>query len=173
MRWRGAYEKAKLNCVPAFDRVLVLWETIGMKDKKRPKLPRGLHWAPKSQYISFNWRDSRGKQHGQSTHTTDPAEALIFKLDFLKKQRESLDQLENATENLGTLSLQRVSEMYFNWKRASSSANTICREQRMLKNVLRFFGSETVVRSISLAKIRQYQQTRRTGGPRRDSKEPS
>jgi len=133
-----------------------------MKDKKRPKLPRGLHWAPKSQYISFNWRDSRGKQHGQSTHTTDPAEALIFKLDFLKKQRESLDQLENATENLGTLSLQRVSEMYFNWKRASSSANTICREQRMLKNVLRFFGSETVVRSISLAKIRQYQQTRRS-----------
>jgi len=37
-----------------------------MKDKKRQRLPRGLHWDPKSQYISFNWRDSRGKQHGQS-----------------------------------------------------------------------------------------------------------
>ena len=133
-----------------------------MKDKKRQRLPRGLHWDPKSQYISFNWRDSRGKQHGQSTHTTDPAKALIFKLDFSKKQRESLDQLENATENLGTLSLQRVSEMYFNWKRAGNAANTISREQKMFKNVLRFFGSQTVVRTISLAKIRQYQQERRS-----------
>jgi len=56
-----------------------------MKDKKRQRLPRGLHWDPKSQYISSNWRDSRGKQHGQSTHTTDPARALIFKLDFFEK----------------------------------------------------------------------------------------
>jgi integrase len=133
-----------------------------MKDKKRQRLPRGLHWDPKSQYISFNWRDSRGKQHGQSTHTTDPARALIFKLDFLKKQRASLDQIENATENLSTLNLRQVSEMYFNWKRASNSANTISREQKMFKSVLRFFGSQTVVRSISLAKIRQYQQERRS-----------
>ena len=133
-----------------------------MKDKKRQGLPRGLHWDRKSQYISFNWRDSRGKQHGQSTHTTDPAKALIFKLDFLEKQRESLDQIENVTENLSTLSLRQVSEMYFNWKRASNSANTISREQKMFKGVLKFFGSQTGVRSISLAKIRQYQQQRRS-----------
>jgi hypothetical protein len=51
-----------------------------MKGTKRPKLPRGLRWRSNSPFIWFSWRDSRGKQHQQSTGTTDPAEALSSKV---------------------------------------------------------------------------------------------
>jgi hypothetical protein len=30
-----------------------------MNHGKRPKLPRGLRWDPKSSYICFSWRDVR------------------------------------------------------------------------------------------------------------------
>lgn len=95
---------------------------LDYEGQKRPKLPRGLHWDPKSQFISFNGRDFLGKQHGQSTRLTDPAKALLFKLEFLEKQRQSLGEIEAKTQN--TLSLKEVSEMYFNCKQASNSVST-------------------------------------------------
>lgn len=132
-----------------------------MKNRKWPKLPRGLYWDAKSPYIFFKWRDARGKQHGQCTSTDEPAKALIYKLQFLEKQRETLDQQEIGTEDLGKLPLKKVSEMYFNWKTANSSPPTVDRERRMFQRVLDFFGSECRAKSIGLAKIRQYQQARR------------
>ena len=63
--------------MPAFDRVLVMEEkAFTMTYGKRPKLPRGLRWRPKSSQICFSWRDAHASQHQQSTHTTDPAEAM-------------------------------------------------------------------------------------------------
>jgi integrase len=132
-----------------------------MKDRKRPKLPRGLHWDSKSPYIFFKWRDAHGKQRGQCTNTNEPAKAMIFKLQFLQQQRESLEHQEVQAEELGKLPLNKVSDMYFNWKTANGSKATIERERRMFRRVLDFFGSDCRVKSISLAKIRQYQQTRR------------
>src|SRR5579859_3754722 len=101
-----------------------------MKHNKRPKLPRGLHFDPKSPNIFFNWRDGHGKQHGQSTHTADPAKALIFKLQFLERQRESLEEIECRSEDLSKLPIKQVSEMYFSWKAASNSKQTVGRERR-------------------------------------------
>jgi hypothetical protein len=40
---------------------------IVVKNKKRPKLPRGLRWDPKSPYIFFSWRD----QHGEAASKID------------------------------------------------------------------------------------------------------
>jgi integrase len=42
---------------------------------------------PKSSYICFSWRDARGSQHQQSTHTADPAEATAFKFNFLRDKK--------------------------------------------------------------------------------------
>jgi integrase len=131
-----------------------------VREQKRPKLPRGLHWDNKSPHIFFKWRDARGKQHGQGTNTDDPAKALIFKLQFLEEQRESQDQVE-VREDLRKLPLKKVAEMYFGWKIANCAKSTIGRERRMFKNVSNFFGSDSLVKSIKLAKIRQYQQKRR------------
>jgi hypothetical protein len=50
-----------------------------MRDKQRPKLPRGLRWKPDSAYIWFSWRDERGRQHQQSTNTADSDEAMVYK----------------------------------------------------------------------------------------------
>lgn len=44
-----------------------------MKGTKRPKLPRGLRWRSNSPVIWFSGRDSRGKQHQQSTETANPS----------------------------------------------------------------------------------------------------
>jgi hypothetical protein len=55
---------------PAFDGVGDPWEnTYVMKATKHPKLPRGLRWRSNSPFIWFSWRDSRGRQHQQSTET--------------------------------------------------------------------------------------------------------
>jgi hypothetical protein len=89
-----------------------------MKNRKRPKLSRGLYWDTKSSYIFFKWRDAHGKQHGQCTYTDEPAKALIYKLQFLEKQRETLEHQEIEAEDLGKLPLKKASEMYFNWKTA-------------------------------------------------------
>jgi len=133
-----------------------------VKDKKRPKLPRGLRWDPKSPYIFFSWRDADGKLHQKSTEKTDPAEALLFKMRFLEHQKEKAkDDEEPELSEYGKLPLARVADLYFEWKLANSSERTIDRERRIFKNVLNFFGRDRLVKSIRLPRIRQYQKIRR------------
>ena len=133
-----------------------------MSGKKRPKLPRGLRWDPKSPYIFFSWRDLEGKLHQKSTEKTDPAEALLFKMRFLEQQKEKQeDGEEPELAEYGKLQLARVADLYFQWKLADSSEKTINRERRLFKTVLRFFGPERLVKSIRLPRIRLYQQVRR------------
>lgn len=132
-----------------------------MKGTKRPKLPRGLRWRSNSPFIWFSWRDSRGKQHQQSTETANPAEALSNKLKFLAKQEHEREDFKAQANDMGKLPLERVAELYFNWKAASSSVSTIERERRIFAPVLRFFSRELRVRAITLPLIREYQQQRR------------
>lgn len=132
-----------------------------MKGTKRPKLPRGLRWRSDSPFIWFSWRDNRGKQHQQSTGTTDPAEALSSKLKFLAKQEHEGQDFKTQANEMGKLPLERVAELYFNWKAASCSPRTIERERRIFQPVLKFFSSQVPVRAITLPPIREYQQKRR------------
>ena len=133
-----------------------------MAKQKRPRLPRGLHRGPKSPYILFNWRDALGKQHHQSTATTDPQEALVFKLKFLAEREEKLEETEaDAAEDLGKLPLSKVSEMYFGWKTAKSSGATIERERRIFKPLLKWLGAAKIAKTVKLVHLRQYQQQRR------------
>ena len=87
-----------------------------MKGTKRPKLPRGLRWRSNSPFIWFSWRDSRGKQHQQSTETTDPAEALSNKLKFLALRQHEREDFQTQANEMGKLPLERVAELYFSWK---------------------------------------------------------
>ncbi|MGB9121177.1 MAG: tyrosine-type recombinase/integrase [Candidatus Angelobacter sp.] len=130
-----------------------------MKDRKRPKLPRGLRWHSESQYIWFVWYDAKGKQHKKSTETTDPAKALLFKLRFLKEHGEKSQEAETA--DLSNQSLERVTQLYFDWKVANNSPETVKRERRIFKKVLDFLGQKRAVRTIRLANIREYQKKRR------------
>ena len=57
--------------------------------------------------------------------------------------------------------LDRVAQLYFDWKLANNSSDTVSKERRMFNNVLRFFGSKTAVKSIRLPQIRDYQKDRR------------
>src|SRR5215470_15530037 len=108
-----------------------------MAQRKRAKLPPGLHWGRKTPFLLFNWRDSLGKQHHQSTGTADPQQALLFKVKFLADQEERLEETEaEAAEDLGKLPLSKVSEMYFGWKTAKSSAATVVRERRIFKPLM-------------------------------------
>ena len=133
-----------------------------MAQQKRPRLPRGLHWGPKSPYILFNWRDPLGKQHHQSTGTNDPQEALLFKLKFLAERDEKLEEIEaDSAEDLGKLPLSKVGEMYFGWKTAKSSAATVERERRIFRPLLKWLGASKIVKTIKLVHLRQYQQQRR------------
>src|SRR5215469_978596 len=133
-----------------------------MAQHKRSKLPRGLHWDRKSPFIFFNWRDALGKQHHQSTGATDPHEALLFKLKFLADREVKLEETEaDAAEDLGKLPLSKVSEMYFGWKTAKSSAATVERERRIFKPLLKWLGAAKIVKTIKLVHLRQYQQQRR------------
>jgi integrase len=132
-----------------------------MKGNKPPKLPRGLRWRSNSPFIWFSWRDSRGKQHQQSTGTTDPAEALSSKLKFLARQEHEREDFRAQAEEMGILPLERVADLYFNWKAASCAPRTIERERRIFAPVLKFFSSEVRVRAITLPLIREYQQKRR------------
>jgi hypothetical protein len=134
---------------------------IVVKNSKRPKLPRGLRWDRKSPYIFFSWRDERGTLHQKSTMKIDPAEALLFKMRFLKEQEEKQDPEEPELAELDNLPLREVSERYFSWKIADNAAATVEREKRMFKKVLNFFGPQTRVKWIKLPKIRKYQEVRR------------
>jgi integrase len=133
-----------------------------MTNRRRPRLPRGLHWDSKSPHIFFSWRDAQGKQHHQSTQETDPIQAQRFKLDFLERQRQNLDEIEYRTDDLTVMPLGQVSELYFKWKMANNSLLTVARERRMFKNVLKFFGAQRPASSVKIASIRQYQEKRRS-----------
>ena len=147
---------------PAFDATGDPWEnTHVMKGSKRPKLPRGLRWRSNSPFIWFSWRDSRGKQHQQSTETAAPAQALSNKLNFLATKEDEREDLKAQANEMGKLPLERVAELYFDWKAASSSARTIERERRIFAPVLKFFSPKLPIRAITLPLIRDYQQQRR------------
>ncbi len=131
-----------------------------MKDKKRAKLPRGLRWHSESRFIWFTWYDNEGRQHKKSTETSDPEKALLFKLRFLERQEErNADQVESP--DLTQSSLASAAELYFDWKLANNSAETVSRERRMFNNVLKFFGPQVPVNQIRLPHIRSYQKQRR------------
>src|SRR6185312_13134586 len=125
------------------------------------KLPPGLHWDARSPYIFFKWRDAMGKQRRHSTQTDDPVKALLVKLQFLECQRQNPEQIEAETEDLGSLSLDKAADLYFAWKLAKCSANTIERERRIFRAIFKAFGRSRSVRSIKLFHLRQYQQQRR------------
>jgi integrase len=132
-----------------------------MKGTKRPKLPRGLRWRSNSPFIWFSWRDRRGKQHQQSTETADPAGALSNKLKFLKKEEHEREDFKAQVNEMGKLPLERVADLYFNWKAAGSSVQTIACERRIFAPVLKFFSGKLPIRAITLPLIREYQQQRR------------
>jgi CheY-like chemotaxis protein len=131
-----------------------------VKNKKLAKLPRGLRWHSESRFIWFTWYDSQGRQHKKSTETTDPEKALLFKMRFLEQQEtRKADGVESA--DLTSESLASVATLYFDWKLANNSPETVARERRMFKNVLKFLGQQTPVKCIRLPKIRAYQKERR------------
>jgi integrase len=132
-----------------------------MKYPKRSKLPRGLRWDPRSPYICFSWRDGRKRLHQQSTGTADPAEAMAFKLRFLRDHKEGIEQRRLQSEDRSRLPLTKVAELYFGWKAANSASGTISRERRMFRNIERAMGKTTPVRAVDLELIREYQQERR------------
>jgi hypothetical protein len=137
-------------------------KTPGMQSQtKRKKLPRGLHWDSRSPYIFFKWRDAMGRQRRHSTQTDDPEKALLAKLQFLQEQRQKPQEIEARTEDMGKLPLHKAAELYFGWKSAKNSDDTIKREKRIFNAVLKTFGSGRTVRSIQLFHLRQYQQQRR------------
>lgn len=132
-----------------------------MENNKRPKLPRGLRWHAGSQYIWFTWRDAHGIQHQKSTETNDPAKALLLKLQFLQEQEQRQEERQIEGADLRKEPLKKVAALYFEWKMANSSATTVAREKRIFKNVEKFFGGNTQVRTIKLNRIREYQKERR------------
>lgn len=134
--------------------------TASVKNKK-PQLPRGLHWKSDSPFIWFSWRDTRGKQHRQSTGTDDPVKAFAFRAQFMEKRTENIEQVKSPSVQMGKLPLSIVADTYFNWKTANSSAATIARERRIFRPVEKFFGSRFPVNAIGLHHIRDYQRERR------------
>jgi hypothetical protein len=141
----------------AFDRVLVLYEkAFDMKYAKRSKLPRGLRWDAKSPHICFSWRDERGSQHQQSTHAADPAEAMTFKLRFLREKQDVVEVRKVRSMDQSRLALATAADLYFAWKSATNSPGTIGREKRMFKQVEKFIGAKTPLRLIDVELIREY-----------------
>jgi integrase len=128
---------------------------------KRPKLPRGLRWKPTSPHIYFSWRDQRGSQHQQCTDTADPAQAMAFKLKFLREQADAAQERKQLSEDRSRLPLEKAAELYFNWKAADISPRTIARERRLFKTVEKFIGPKRPLRSIDLGLFEEYQEERR------------
>lgn len=131
-----------------------------MTKENRSKLPRGLHWKKDSPYIHFKWRDEREKQHQTSTETADPDEALLFRLQFMQKTKEHLEELKSPRTGFGKLPLKQVKELYFKQKATDHSADTIARERRLFRRVEKYFGPDTRVKAIHLWLIERYQQER-------------
>jgi hypothetical protein len=53
-------------------------------------------------------------------------------LRFLAKQEHEGEDFKAQANEMGKLPLERVAELYFNWKAASSSPRTIEREHRSI-----------------------------------------
>ena len=104
-----------------------------MKYAKRSKLPRGLRWEAKSPHICFSWRDERGSQHQQSTHTADPAEAMAFKLCFPREKQDVVEVRKLRSMDQNRLALATAADLYFAWKSATNAPGTIGREKCMFK----------------------------------------
>jgi hypothetical protein len=139
---------------------------------KRPKLPRGLRWKSTSPHIYFSWRDERGNQHQQSTNTADPAEAMAFKLKFLREKTDGAKERKQLSEDRSRLPLEKAAELYFNWKAADISPRTIARERRLFKSVEKFIGPKRTLRSIDLGLLEEYQEERRKRNWPRRSRVP-
>jgi hypothetical protein len=88
-----------------------------MKYANRSKLPRGLRWDAKSPHICFSWRDERGSQHQQSTHTADPAEAMAFKLRFLREKQDVVEVRKVRSMDQSRLTLATAADLYFAWEK--------------------------------------------------------
>ena len=82
-----------------------------MASKKRPKLPRGLRWHPRSQFIWFTWYDAQGKQHKKSTETSDLEKALLFKMRFVE-ERETRTADGAESPDLTNETLERAAKLY-------------------------------------------------------------
>src|SRR5437870_1814200 len=130
-------------------------------NKTRSRLPRGLRWKSVSPYIWISWRDSRGKQHQQSTESDDPVKAFALRTQFIEKRKDYEKRVECQNPEMGKLPLRRVAEFYFSWKTANCSAETVAREKRIFKSVEKFFGSRFPTNGIGLHHIRDYQCERR------------
>lgn len=90
-----------------------------------------------------------------------PAEALSNKLRFLAKREHEREDFKAQANEMGKLPLERVAELYFNWKAASSSPRTIERERRIFAQVIKFFSRKLPICAIMLPLIREYQHERR------------
>ena len=132
-----------------------------MKNKKRSRLPRGLRWKSDSPYIWFSWRDSRGKQHQQSTETDDPVKAFGYRTEFLERQKTGQEEVKSEEPAIGKLPLREVAKLFFKWKTANSAAQTVAREERIFKPVEKFFGWGFPANAVRLQHIRDYQLERR------------
>ena len=132
-----------------------------MRDKQRPKLPRGLRWKPDSPYIWFSWRDERGRQHQQSTSTADSDEAMVYRIRFLRENQGRVAERRVAALDQSQLPLAKAAELYFAWKAATNAPGTIAREKRMFRQVEAHMGPKTPLRLIDIELLREYQQERR------------
>src|SRR5438552_15363647 len=111
-------------------------------NKKRSRLPRGLRWKSDSPYIWFSWRDSRGKQHQQSTESDDPVKAFAFRTQFMEKGKDYDKRAECHTLEMVKLPLRRVAEFYFSWNTANCSEQTVARAKRILNSAEKCFGAQ-------------------------------
>jgi len=93
------------------ERLFCLTKTLTMEHGKRPTLPRGLRWDPRSPHICISWRDERGRQHQQSTHTDDPAKALAFRQDFKKENRDAIEERRARAADQSRLPLGDAARM--------------------------------------------------------------
>lgn len=132
-----------------------------MKSTKRPTLPRGLRWDPRSPNIFFSWRDGRGRLHQKSTNSADPAEALAFKQRFQQEEHDAIEERRSRAADQSRLSLSTAAQMYFDWKAATNAVGTISREKRIFRQVVNFMGANIQLRRIDLELLREYQQERR------------
>ena len=86
----------------------------------------------------------------------------MFRARFLQERQGRVEEARSTQDQMGTMPLGEVSALFFGWKRADSSAETIKRELRIIKPLLCYLGKMRAVHSISLGLVRQYQQDRRT-----------
>jgi hypothetical protein len=62
-------------------------------------------------YIFAKWHDAHANQHGQCTYANEPAKALINKLQFLEKQRDTRERREIEGRRSGKVPLKKVGKV--------------------------------------------------------------